>query len=316
MSRRLISVIPLLMTVAFVMQPVEASERELKLPPMHHLVHVVPSDAMQISDQILLNKKGEIDCVSCHGIKDIADIPLDEVDRAAPDFFIDAPYPTMGAFCARCHDSKKSERSNIHILIDSRGKLIEDRCLFCHLEVPDNQVDMTDGQPNNSAKLRLPAQKLCLGCHLKTPHLNAINHLTEIPTEASGSTLGDMAAQLKRESEKQGYHLPLIEGEIGCITCHTSHQREVIKPQKNIHKAREDRTLEDGVGYADHAWNKVAAADRLARIEALAARSKNPVIAPELLKKQLQYRRLTHEVLIRASAKDGTLCLLCHQFDK
>jgi len=299
-----------------------ACGEELKLPPMHHLVRVAIPEGMEIAKEVRLNERNEIDCVSCHGIEDIADIPLDEVDREAADFFVGGPYQInqmMAAFCTRCHDSKESERTNIHILldgpVDGKRELIEERCTFCHLEVPDTQLKLIGDQTNESAKLRLPVEKLCLGCHLKTPHLNAVNHLVEMPNETSNAMPGKMVEYLKQESKKSEYRLPLSEGHITCITCHTSHQRGVVKQKEDEQEPVEDRTLEDGVGYADHLWGKVVAADKSERIDELVASSEGRFISPKWFKEQLQYRRLTHEVLLRAPAKDGTLCLLCHMFE-
>ncbi|NOR52304.1 MAG: hypothetical protein GQ470_06750 [Gammaproteobacteria bacterium] len=315
-----LALLPLLYPAA----PLHAVEEELKLPPMHHAVKMVVPQGMKIDPQVRLNEQDEIDCISCHGIEDIAEIPLEEIDSKSDDFFVDGPYPTMGALCARCHNSNESERTNIHILLDKDGKLIEDRCTFCHMEVPDTQAEVVAGESRENtgestrenAALRLPAQKLCFGCHLKTPHINADNHLVEISNESSNAMPGEMVDHLKQESEKSGYRLPLSEGYITCITCHTSHQRGVIKPKLNEQEQVEDRSLEDGVGYADHPWGKVVAADRRVRIDELVTQSSEPPLSPKLLKEQLQYRRLTHEVLLRAPAKDGTLCLLCHSFEK
>ena len=181
--------VPLLLIIVQLIFPVDrlravenGGEKALNLPPMHHSVRMAVPQGMTIDTQVRLNERDEIDCISCHGIADIAEIPLDQIDRESPDFFVGGPYPAnqmMGAFCVRCHDSKESERTNIHILLDSNGALIENRCTFCHLEVPDTQpstrmeegVDVVVGQVNERARLRLPAQKLCYGCHLKTPHL-------------------------------------------------------------------------------------------------------------------------------------------------
>jgi len=284
---------------------------ELKLPPMHHSVRVAIPEGMQIGDQVRLNEHNEIDCISCHGTEDLAGIPLEQVDREAPDFFVDGPYRKMGDLCARCHDAKESERPNIHILFDDDGELIEDRCLFCHLEVPDTRSEVIAGQENESAKLRLPAGKLCFGCHLKTPHLNASSHLKEMPAKPPL----DMVKFLGQQSRKGGYRLPLSDGFITCVTCHTPHQRGVVKPGAGVREPVEDRPLEEGIGYAEHPWSRVVAADKSERIAALAARSMAAAGSSDWLEKQLQYRRLTHEVLLRAPAKDGTLCLLCHRFE-
>jgi len=288
---------------------------ELKLPPMHHLVRVVIPEGMEIAKDVRLNEQDEIDCISCHGDEEIDETPLDQVDREATDFFVGGPYPAnriVQIFCSRCHSSKESKRTNIHIQFDRAGELIENRCTYCHLEVPDTELESMERQINESAKLRLPAQKLCLGCHLKTPHLNAEIHLKEMPIEQVNGMSGKMTEHLKQQSEKRGYRLPLSDGHITCITCHSSHQRGVVKQQVGEPEQVEDRSLEDGIGYSDDTWDKVVESDKRERIGEL----KVSVQERSAYREMLRYRRLTHEVLLRAPAKDGTLCLLCHKFEK
>ncbi|MCK4710490.1 MAG: hypothetical protein KAU21_17885, partial [Gammaproteobacteria bacterium] len=152
---------------------------ERKLPPLHHVVDADVPASMKIPDEFPLNKKGQIDCATCHGIKDIEEIPIDEVDKNAVDFFRQGPYPQLTDLCYQCHERKQFQRDNIHKLLDKQGELKKDQCKFCHVEVPDPEKEYKREQ----LEFRLAPQKLCLGCHLKTPHINAANHLLEVDDE-------------------------------------------------------------------------------------------------------------------------------------
>ncbi len=268
---------------------------ETELPPLHHVVNVDVPESMTIPESFKLNQKGQIDCDTCHGIKDIADIPFDEVDKGDPDFFNEGPYPVLTEFCYQCHDEKDYKRNNIHVLLDDHGEIKEEECKFCHQTLPERDRAYT----LDELEFRLPPQKLCIGCHLKTPHLNAINHLLEVD---------DDMLQHIRESEKE-YQvvLPLDGNKILCISCHSSHQKGVIKSTEAASNQVQDRDLQQGIGYQQHAWNDVVKRDKQERLDEL-----NKEIDRQF---KISYQRIEYEVLLRLPAKDGTLCLACHQFD-
>jgi len=148
-------------------------------------------------------------------------------------------------------------------------------------------------------KLRLPPETICLGCHLKTPHLNALNHLQKPDKE--------MRRRMQVAERKLGIVLPLDQqGRIMCTTCHSPHERGLIAETKPAGK-QVAGDLKEGVVYEDHPWDSVYRADKQARLEKLPDNA-TPV--------NLHYRRLRSEVLLRLSAKDGSLCLACHAFEK
>jgi hypothetical protein len=148
---------------------------------------------------------------------------------------------------------------------------------------------------------RLPKEKLCYGCHLKTPHLNALTHQTE-PAEE----IRQVMHQAEKEHEVK---LPLDdEGKIACITCHSPHQSGVIDPGKAAGRVVEDQPVEDGVVYSRSAWSRVFAKDKTQRLHELKVRQQMQAELPE-------YLRVEKEILLRLSAKDGTLCLSCHEFE-
>ncbi|RKZ67510.1 MAG: hypothetical protein DRQ48_09670 [Gammaproteobacteria bacterium] len=271
------------------------SHAEVKLPPLHHVVDVDVPDSMAIPEKFPLNKKGQIDCKTCHGVKDIEEIPFDEIDRDANDFFKQGPYPKLTDLCYQCHDREVNKRENIHQLLDDKGELKKQKCKFCHVETPDLDKEYV----REDFEFRLPPQKLCLGCHLKTPHLNANNHLLEVDD--------DMLERIKKYELEHQVHLPLNGKSITCISCHAVHEKGVLDIHKAEGKQVQDRSLEQGIGYEKHAWNSVVQEDKKSRLETLAEHSGKEI--------DLSYQRIRYEVLLRLPAKDGTLCLVCHKFD-
>ncbi len=288
---RYLFVLVLLMATTPVM-----AQRHVDLPPLHHLVNVKPSKAVNVPKDFPLNHRGEITCETCHGIEDIEDIPFEEVDKRAADFLRQGPYAKTTAFCYRCHAEKTYRRQNIHDLLDARGEYDEKACEYCHQQAPDPGKDHTREQ----LKLRLPPETICLGCHLKTPHLNALDHLVK-PDEK-------MRRRMQASERRLGIILPLdARGRIMCVTCHAPHERGLIDESKPAGKQVADGDVKEGVVYEDHPWGAVYRADKQARLKKLPGGA-----APV----ELYYRRLRSEVLLRLSARDGALCLACHAFER
>lgn len=274
-----------------------AEENKYELPPLHHIVKVKPPSDMKVAKDFPLNKKGEIDCQTCHGIKDIENIPFDDVDKKADNFHRGGPYKQLTDFCYNCHEKQDYQRPNIHKLLDDNGEYDEKACEYCHKKAPDPKKDIV----REKLEFRLPPQKLCIGCHLKTPHLNALLHQVK-PDKT-------MFKRIKNSEQKLEVILPLDrEGKLMCATCHTPHPPGLISETKPAGKQVTDADLDDGIRYEDHAWNKVYMADKKDRLAQLAqANGKNY---------SLSYQRLKHEVLLRLPAKDGSLCQACHQFER
>jgi len=274
-----------------------AQEKDLKLPPLHHIVQVRPSSEISIPENFPLNKNKEIDCQTCHGIKDIETSPFDEIDKKSPDFFRNGPYPLFSDFCYSCHQQKAYKRPNIHQLLDKNGQYKKDDCKYCHLKTPDPEnLDST-----SEIKLRLPPEKLCFGCHLKTPHLNALNHQV-IPDKKMQDTMRKAEISLN-------IILPLDnEKRIMCVTCHSPHQTGLINQKNPAATQVNDTDLNEGITYVEHPWNKVFQMDKDARLKQLSKEGSGI--------HTLKYQRINTEVLLRASAKDGTLCKSCHQFER
>lgn len=274
-----------------------AEEKKIELPPMHHLVNIKPSKAMKVSDELPLSDEGKIVCKTCHGIKDIDKTEIDKVDKEADDFHRGGPYKKLSQFCYLCHEKKDYQRPNIHKLLDDKGNYDEKDCEYCHKEAPDPEKEIK----REDLEFRLPPEKLCWGCHSKVPHFNVLNHQTEPDKE--------MRQRIKKSEDKHKIILPLDDdNKVMCVTCHSSHESGVIEKDKPAGRQVADVDVEKGVSYKDHPWNQVFIADKTLRLKKLADQGEGM--------HTLQYQRLQDEVLLRLSAKDGTLCLACHEFER
>ncbi|NOQ69717.1 MAG: hypothetical protein GQ573_06400, partial [Gammaproteobacteria bacterium] len=66
--------------------------------------------------------------------------------------------------------------------------------------------------------------------------------------------------------------------------------------------------MDKGLTYKKHTWNKVFIEDKKNRLNKLNQQAdKNHA---------LNYQRIEKEILLRLPAKDGKLCLACHEFKK
>ena len=116
-----------------------------------------------------------------------------------------------------------------------------------------------------------------------------------------------MKKRINKYEQQHKINLPLSDdGEIMCTTCHTPHQIDVISREKPAGKQVVNSDMDEGIVYRKHSWNKVFIADKKDRLETLASQTGK--------KYALNYQRIEKEILLRLSAKDGTLCLVCHEF--
>ena len=268
-----------------------------EMPAMHHVFDVEPSAAISVPDDFPLNKKKRIDCQTCHGIKDMKQQDYEKIDKQSEDFLREGPYSQLSDFCYRCHEADNYQRDNVHKMLDDEGEIIESSCLYCHKKVLKPEDDIKRDEIN----LRLPAEKICYGCHLFTPHLNALAHQKKLDEK--------MAKRIRRYQQEHEIMMPLSDdGKVMCVTCHSAHPIDVIDRDKPAGKQVANDDLEKGVVYRAHAWGKVFAEDKKNRLQKSNAETgKNYV---------LNYQRIEKEILLRLPAKDGSLCLACHAFEK
>ncbi len=296
--KKLVIFLLLLSSVVNAEKKTEADKDKPELPPFHHVVEVKPSKDRKIDEKLELGEKGELVCSTCHGLEDIDKTPVEDVDTEAKDFLHGGPYKPLTDFCYRCHNEKNNTRENIHILLDDDGEIKKEQCEYCHKEVPDREkkLELKD------LKLRMPMETICYGCHLKSPHFNAVEH--QVKPESK-----DMVKHLKKMRKEQAVFIPLSEkGEVMCISCHTPHQRGVIDVNKPAGKQVEIEDLEKGITYKEHPWAEVFKADKADRMDELNKKLHSNY--------KLSYQRIENEALLRLPAKNGTLCLSCHDFEK
>ena len=268
-----------------------------EMPAMHHLFDVKPSADITVPDTFPLNKNKQMDCQTCHGFEDMKEQDFEKIDKQDKDFFREGPYEKLTDFCYRCHDTKQYQRDNIHKMLDENGKIIKSTCLYCHEETLDPEENIKPDE----LKLRLPPQSICYGCHLYTPHFNALSHQQK-PDE-------DMQKRIKKYELEHKIILPLSDdGKIICITCHSSHQIDVISREKPAGKQVVNHDMDKGITYSKDPWNKVFIEDKKSRLNKLNQQTDK--------KHVLNYQRIEKEILLRLPAKDGKLCLVCHEFEK
>ncbi|MCG7908689.1 MAG: hypothetical protein JAY82_02830 [Candidatus Thiodiazotropha taylori] len=267
------------------------------MPPLHHPVKILLPAEMEVPEAFILGEHSELICNTCHGVEKLKDIPLDQVDPSVENFLHYGPYGDLTDFCYHCHEEQGEQRYNLHVMLDSTGEIDDSGCTYCHTEIPDPSDDI----PIEQMEFRLPKAKLCYGCHLKTPHLNTLTHLKE-PDDA-------MKKRIASAETEQKIRLPLDdEGRVTCITCHTAHQSGVIDPQRAGGRSVEESSIEEGILYRRTAWSRLFADDKADRMSALKEEHQKQFVKPE-------YQRVEKEILIRLPAKDGSLCLSCHEFE-
>lgn len=180
---------------------------------MHHPFDVQVPETMRpkVKDLFPLTD-GSITCISCHSFEILCakEKPGDSSLRGAP-------YQDRITFCFRCHDERQYERLNPHHQLDATGRIVEEKCLYCHTRKPD------EARANfKSIRLVGDLEKLCEGCH---------NIGDKHPAGKPHHVRPDLEYQLRmRMLEKQyGIILPLDEnGKLTCITCHNPHEAGVI----------------------------------------------------------------------------------------
>ncbi len=272
----------------------------LELSSRHHPVGVTLPRDMEPPETMKPDEQGRLQCATCHGIENLEDRErreVEEIRRRRPgDFLRGGPWKKLDDFCFQCHDEKPYQRLNIHVQLDDQGKPREETCEYCHREVPDREHP----PERKEWKLRLPVGRICLGCHLRTPHLNALEH---------NRKPGEKMLERIRKGEQAGeWLLPLDDQEqVTCVTCHSPHEKGVIDEGLAAGRQVADRRVEDGPEYRHSRWSSIYRADKEERLAELEKKLGGPV--------ELDYKRLTGEVLMRLPAADGSLCRACHEFD-
>lgn len=183
-----------------------------------HPVDIIPSDEKKgVIPEDLPLPGGKISCPTCHDIylqcqKD----PRNEILNKR--FLRGAPYLSRTDLCFRCHDERKYTMLDPHNQLTPDGKIIIEKCLYCHEEKPDEQHATF-----SEVRLIGDLEVLCYRCHFKQSKFHPINanHFKK-PSEKTLSIM-------KSSEKKFNIILPLnYKGKITCPTCHNPHERGVL----------------------------------------------------------------------------------------
>ncbi len=181
-----------------------------------HPENIVPSEEIKakMPDTMPLTD-GKISCVTCHDIylQCQKSKRLKWLNRR---FLRGAPYGKRTGICFRCHDEKKYKMLDPHTQLNANGDIIVEKCLYCHVEKPDERQ-----APYKDVKLIGNLEMLCQRCHAERKHPASANHLRK----PSAGTL----AIMKEGEKKFSIILPLDSDEkVTCATCHNPHEKGVI----------------------------------------------------------------------------------------
>lgn len=277
----------------------QSYKQSKRLPDLHHAVDVKLLPEMKPPVEFELKTGRILQCKTCHGLKQMDEIAYDKVNLDDPAFLRGGPYQDLESFCYQCHSKKEHERPNIHVMLDENGAIKEENCLYCHVEVNRHREKPRRIQDTN---LRLPVSEVCLGCHLKTPHLNALEHLAVKPKD-------NMKKHIQDTEKKHGILIPMgSDGKVTCVSCHSPHPEGVITSLTNPAGKQVKGDVEKGIEYSKHSWDRVYQADKKDRLEQMALTHGE--------RYAMAYERIKTEVLLRLPAKNGELCLGCHEFDR
>jgi len=156
-----------------------------------------------------------LSCTGCHGIHDIQS-PENKDSKWSGKKLIES--------CGSCHTSEKDKfvKSEHYVAVE-KNLSFAPTCLSCH----KNPVARIHS-PEDSLKVKLAQEKLCLGCHLENP---------EVQKEAT-----DQLSILFLEAYEKSVHGSALNNgnpkAANCVDCHTSHSiKKNLDPTATIYKS-------------------------------------------------------------------------------
>ena len=179
-----------------------------------HPINIVPSQEKRAKIPAGLPlQDGKVTCLTCHDI--YWQCQKRRVDKNS---LRGTPISKKSDFCFECHDETDYVMLNPHTQFNPWGKIITEKCLFCHTERPDENRDRYQ-----DVKFIGDLEMICQRCHvIRGNHSGNVNHLVKPSTKA--------LARMQAMEKEFGIILPLDKnGRLTCITCHNPHDKGVIR---------------------------------------------------------------------------------------
>ena len=189
---------------------------------MHpHPVDDRPTGEVKIADGFPL-KDNKLACSTCHDIVSQCEDNLEKrIVRQGQAFLRGAPYKNSSDICFRCHDPNRYQKYNPHKQLNEKKEVIEEKCLYCHAEVPD--VKKTGKE---DVKLIGNFGAICMGCHYRAARVPLHQRHLRKPSE-------EVMTQIERMEAQFNIVLPLDQsGQVTCVTCHNPHQKGLIPDKR------------------------------------------------------------------------------------
>ena len=181
-----------------------------------HPVGIVPSQEKKIKIPAELPlQEGKITCLTCHDI--YWQCQKRRVDKNS---LRGSPFPKRSDFCYKCHDDSSYMMLDPHSQLNAWGKIIVEKCLYCHTEKPDEtRAHYQDVQFIGDLEV------ICQRCHvIRGNHAGNVNHMVKPSPK--------MLTRMQTMEQEFGIILPLDEnGRLTCITCHNPHDKGVIQAE-------------------------------------------------------------------------------------
>jgi hypothetical protein len=189
-----------------------------------HPVNIKPSDGKKekIPPDFPL-RKGELSCSTCHDM--YLQCQYSKFKPVNRKFLRGGPYASRTTICFRCHDENKYKKRDPHNQLNAKGEIIEEKCLYCHANKPDEQT-ATFGDITLIGDIKM----ICQRCHrILEKHPAGKDHFKKP---------NDKILEMMKTSEIiYSIILPLDgEGTITCITCHNPHDKGVIPDEREAAK--------------------------------------------------------------------------------
>ncbi|MCB2182693.1 MAG: hypothetical protein KQH63_11740 [Desulfobulbaceae bacterium] len=169
-----------------------------------------------------------ITCNTCHDLTLQCDAQGKANHRNGNFLRVNSLQP-RSALCYQCHDISSYQRLSPHQQLDSSGKIIKAKCLYCHRMKPDEKKATLKKQRSGAAgtvEFVEEFNTLCFRCHYRQTrqHIINANHLKPPPAK--------ILANIANSEKRLGVIFPLDgKGAVACPTCHNPHQRGIIPPE-------------------------------------------------------------------------------------